>query len=34
MEQSYSVILENGEKYTKLNSVMYNNIEYLLLRKW
>ncbi len=31
MEQSYSVILENGEKYTKLNSVMYNNIEYLLL---
>ena len=31
MEQSYSVILENGERYTKLNSVMYNNIEYLLL---
>lgn len=31
MEQNYSVVLENGEEYIKLNSVKYNNTEYLLL---
>lgn len=31
MEQNYSVVLENGEEYIKINSVMYNDNEYLLL---
>lgn len=31
MERNFSVVLENGEEYIKLNSVMYNNIEYMLL---
>lgn len=31
MEQNYSVMLENGEEYIKLNSIIYNDTEYLLL---